>query len=517
MYRAYVPAEEGVWAPACYANCRENELAALKLRTMGPTPDDPLEWPASVGRAFAGLRRLARVVCVDKWDVWQTAQSYSGRLRRRYLEAARSLETDGWISKDDYRLSAFLKGEKHNPRLKRGKPRMICPRSPRYNLVLASYLKPLEHALWKRWRFGLGVLPTRVSAKGLNSEARARLIERKMESVGDCVVFEVDGKAFEAHVTGYQLDLEAAVYKAAYPGDRELAGLLSVQRKLVGKTAGGIRFSRVGARASGDFNTGMGNTLLMGGFVTAALSDFAASRPDLRCTILVDGDNALLFVSANYASSLHQLFPELVRSVSAHEMAVEKPTTVIERVIFGQSQPVRTAGGLRMVRNVWKTLSGAFCGHRHYHDRAFAPRLMHEIALAELALSKGVPVLQPYFKACVDALAGYKRVRDPSAFLEGHLLGVTTDGKVGEITLDARLSFEQAFGISVEDQLGLEARLVSGVRHDMGRVVRDAQWLRVVVECYDGRDADETDDHWDQLYLPAPEMGSFGAATDAGT
>nr|ALM62232.1 RNA-dependent RNA polymerase [Soybean leaf-associated ssRNA virus 1] len=504
MYRAYVPKEEGIWAPACYANCRDNELAALKLRTLGPTPPDPAIWPDDVLSEFKGLRVLVKVLNVDKWDIWRTARSYDGRLRRRYLEAAHSLETDGWIDRRDYKLSAFLKSEKHNPRAKIGKPRMIFPRSPRYNLVLASYLKPLEHALWKSWRFGLGVSPTRVSAKGLNSAARAELISAKMRGIGDCVVFEVDGKAFEAHVSARQLGLESSVYKAAFRGDAELASLLKVQRVLKGRTSAGVRFERSGGRASGDFNTGMGNTILMGCFVSVALRRFAFENPGVRCTLLADGDNALVFVSSRWADRLRSSFANRISSICGHEMTVEDPTDVLEKVVFGQSQPIVTSDGLKMVRDFRKVLAGAFCGHRHYFDRTFAPRLMYEVALAELSLARGVPVLEPYFRSCVQALEGFKRLRDPSLFLEGHLLGVNVEHvkrPFEAISIDTRVSFESAFGVGVQEQLDLEQRLVSGVRADLRRVATGALWLDEVVTGEDGRSGSETVDAWDHCFL----------------
>jgi len=98
--------------------------------------------------------------------------------------------------------------------------------------------------------------------KGLNPRQRANLIVRKFNQFRDCVVFEVDGKAFEAHVTVPQLEQEHSVYDVAYQ-DARLRKVLSRQLELAGVTANGVKFSRPGGRASGDYNTGMGNTLVM--------------------------------------------------------------------------------------------------------------------------------------------------------------------------------------------------------------------------------------------------------------
>lgn len=218
----------------------------------------------------------------------------------------------------------------------------------------------------------------------------------------------------------------------------------------------------------------------MGVFTIAAVSRVLPA--EAVWTVLADGDNCLLFVERRYSSGLVAGFADAMSAVSSHEMVVEKPTSVLERVTFGQSQVVRTTVGLKMVRNVFKTLSGAFCGYRHYDMPGLAPRLVKAIAQAELSLSSGVPVLQPYFEAVVGVLSGVADLKDPDLFLEGHLLHAGSS-RGAPIDSGARRSFELAFGIGVEGQIALEGRLVGLVRNHLldcvsGRYLRD----RVVVQ-----------------------------------
>ncbi|QKN84402.1 RNA dependent RNA polymerase [Rice Tombus-like virus 2] len=490
MYRVYVPEVEGVWAPAVHANCEHNEAAAMKLRTLGPTPDDPVAFPQEVLDEFAHLRLLVKRFNLQKWSLAQTASTYTGRLRRRYEEALVSLR-DEWLQPRDFKLEAFLKGEKFDPTKKVSKPRMICPRSSRYNLVLASYLKPLEHALWKHWKKGWGCRRTRVSAKGLNGAHRAALIADKFEEVGDCVCFEIDGKAFEAHITKRQLRLEHGVYKAAY-GSRELADLLSCQLELKGVTAGGMKFKRDGCRASGDFNTGLGNTLLMGAFTSACVDRFFSSNPNSRVSILADGDNALIFVDRAHAAELRGSFRSIMSGLCAHEMEVENPVDVLEQTVFGQSQPVETVEGLKMVRNLHKTLAGAFCNYRHYDKKNFAVSLVHEIALAELSLNRGVPILQPYFNEVVRITRGCRRVKNAENFLEGHLIGVSVSDKTIPLTPSSRLSFERAYGLDPREQIRLEHELCAALRRDLPQVLSRGTWLKNVTEVAHGKQGEST-------------------------
>lgn len=473
MYRVYVPGEEGVWAPAVHSNCVHNELAAMGLRTMGPTPDDPKRWPASVTRQFTSLRVLVKRLAVTQMSVSEVVNSYSGAMRSKYAAAAAQLDSEGLVPRD-YRLSAFLKGEKFNPMGKLVKPRMINPRSAVYNLSVATRLKPLEHALWRRWKVGHMCDKTRAVGKGLSGGQRARLIEKKMASVGDCVVVEVDGKAFEAHVTMRQLGLEQSVYRAAFPGDSGLAELLRAQLRLKGRTAGGVGFSRDGCRASGDFNTGMGNTILMGCFVLAAMSELEFQTP---WTVLVDGDNCLLFVRRPELGKLIARFADCLSSLCGHEMTVEKPAFCLEEVCFGQSHPVRTGAGLTMVRDPFKVLSNAFCGYRHFHDHKFACRLIRSIAMAERAQNRGVPILSAYFDTAVTLTHHYKEIKDVEFFLDGHLWHAPPDRGFVPVSDEARISFELAFGLGVDEQLAMEARLCEGLRRDLVRVLDSGRWL----------------------------------------
>lgn len=496
MYRVYVPGVEGVWAPAVHSSCLHNEYAALALRTLGDTPDDPPYAVPLVDEQFRVLRNLVRRLNVVSWSRAAVAASYKGALGRRYAKALVDLENDG-LSDVDARLSGFLKGEKFNPMAKVSKPRLINPRSPVFNLELATYLKPLEHALWRKWKVGVGCRRTRVSGKGLNGLQRAALIREKMDSVGDCVVFEVDGKAFESHVTDKQLAREHGVYKAAYPGDEVLVWMLEKQLKLSGRTQGGIKYTRPGGRASGDYNTGLGNTLLMGVFVICALQSLAPAGP---WTVLADGDNCLIFLHSSLRHCVGR-FGDAMSAVCAHEMTVEKPVTVLEEVCFGQSKPCFTERGLIMVRDPFKALSGAFCGYRHFHDPHFAPRLVRGIAMAELSLARGVPVLGAYFAEAEYLTRKYKSLKNVEFFLEGHLLGLPPDPGIVKVSLDARVSFERAWGISPEEQLSLERLLVEGLRRDFVRVLDSGVWLSRVTPVTHGPGPPDASNAAEHLFL----------------
>lgn len=465
-WRSGVP---GTWVPLIHSPCPHNEVAAILKRSLGrhpPQVDAPLGHEARA--VFARLARLAGLYDGGTWSHLETALSYKGAMRRRYLEAERSLREDGPVRFRDWYLRPFLKTEKVNAMRKWPKPRLIYPRSPRFNLALASRLKPFEHWLWGRlvsdrlFRGGSG----RVVAKGLNPRQRANLIVRKKNNLARCVVVEVDAVGFEAHVgRSWLADGEHAVYRRAFPGDRGLDRLLRAQETLEGTLPCGAKFSREGGRASGDFNTGMGNSLVMLAVCVAAMRGLC-NKYDL----LVDGDNALVFLPGAEYSRVMQDFPARVTALSGHELTLEAPTAVTERITFGQSSPVYLGPkhGWTMVRNPFKVLSCALSSYRWLREPVFAREWIRGVAACELSLALGVPVLQEWALGLQRQWGGPEGVRlHPHADLVYQGAWAAGEFSARVVTPEARVSFERAFGISVPEQLVLEQALPGTLAFDL--------------------------------------------------
>lgn len=444
--------------------CACNEKRSFLKRLLAPTPASVESARAPVLEAFGRIRRVSRRYSGERWDTLTTALSYTGKLRRRYLEAERSLREDGPVGSSDVLLRSFVKADKFQF-AKFPKPRMIQPRSPRYNLALACWLKPFEHWLWGNLKSvgTKGVKQRRVVGKGLNPRQRAQLIVDKFNSFPDCVVFEVDGSAFEAHVDFWQLLGEHTVYETAFPGDGALKRLLNKQLHNFGVTANGVKFSRRGGRMSGDFNTGMGNSIVMLAVVDGVLRRTGVSRFDS----LVDGDNAIIFLSGSEASVVVDNFARLALELSGHEMVLEKPTRVLERVTFGQSVPVELQSGWTMVRDWRKVLSTATSSHDNLNEPRYAREWLRAVALCESSLASGVPVLWAYANHLLDVTSGVGN-RVVERLVDYQYLGVRLDG-VGSGTRcaapseGARESFSRAYGITATEQLDLESSVRLGV------------------------------------------------------
>lgn len=484
LYRCWTPSLEGVWLPQVHTPCAHNLVRGLLLRTMGPTPPPTTDGEIKLERAFSRLKIVmsSRVGSLEQWAFERVVASYGEkRLRVRYEQAALSLAADGLCTPKDARVKAFVKGELL-ARYKVHKPRVIMGRSPRYNLELASYLKPIEHALYPALRgWGRCFTRTRLIGKGLNPKQRAELLRQKFESRPDLCCFEIDGVSFESHFSRRVLQLEHSVY-TRFLSDPRLAKLLSWQLKFEGRGEG-VEYYVEGVRASGDFNTGLGNTLVMCCLVLAV-----AEELNLGFDFLADGDNAVVFVRqpeyVRWKDGIQRVFLQC-----GFEVAAEKPVTSFEQIVFGQSKPCFAAGCWTMVRDPYKVLSHAACGFKHFADMRGGLRVLKAIGYCEAVLSKGVPVLQTYAHAILKATRGATFSRaalDNFEYARVLARGIRWEEAVEEtITPAARESFEKAWGVSVQTQLAMEARLKVGFE-----CPRD--WSDVQLEC----EVPDIRDHW---------------------
>jgi len=483
MYRCWEPDVAGTWRPQVHAPCAHNEYVGLCRRTLGPVPGITEAGKAGFRRSMCELRRViaGRAGTVDPWPIDRVVQSYRvPRLRKRYEEAARSLQADGYCGPEDARVTAFVKAEKLS-QYKVSKPRMIMGRRPRYNLELASFLKPIEEAVYPAFR-GWGTrffTHTRLIGKGLAGGERASLIRRKMLSRPGVVAVELDCKSFESHVSSFTLGEEHRVYTTLCR-DPRLRRLLSWQHTCFGEgLSGSVRFRVKGVRASGDYNTGVGNTLQMCGLVL-----FVAQSLGRPFDFLADGDNAVLFVEStnldDWIGKLPGLFLEC-----GHEVTIGEPAREVETVVFGQARPCRVQGGWTMVRDPMKTMSHAFAGHQHYSEMRYGVRILRAVAYCEAVVNRGVPVLQEFAHAM---LRGTRGVAFPDApdveNFEYQRIIRRDDGwsqrNWDPISDETRLSFQLSWGIPVEEQIRLE-KYFSSCRVEVPRtfegVERSWAWM----------------------------------------
>nr|QXN75425.1 MAG: RNA-dependent RNA polymerase [Grapevine-associated RNA virus 11] len=216
------------------------------------------------------------------------------------------------------------------------------------------------------------------------------------------------------------------------------------------------------------------------GMCISAMRDLSKGK---KWDLLADGDNCLLFYEPVQEEAVLSRLPKTFLEFG-HEVKVETPTSVLERVTFGQSRPVKINGHYRMIRDPIKAISGMGVGYRHYAELKGGLRVMKTIAQCELSLNTGVPVLQNYAASFLRDLSNVRlassRVNmEDYRYEEVLKLEDPVLAKETQISAETRESFELAWGLCPERQLELERITVTCPRswggvpidgHPLGRL-----------------------------------------------
>lgn len=456
----------GLWKPVVHDNCLGNQITAVRNRVIAdvPKPDQ---------QALKALRKTARMLAhnlpkPEPQELGEFALAYTGAKRKRYLDAADYVRANG-VEKRHAGITMFVKSERMNPQKVNPDPRPIQYRDARYCVALASYLKPLEHALYTVTLSKHPYLSgSRLVGKGLNQFERAAVLRKKWNRFANPVCFALDASRYDMHQLIEILKIEHSVYKSRY-NDPQLNKLLSWQLINHCRSALGLQYTTKGRRMSGDMNTALGNCITM---LCMAITIFDTLH--VPYDLFDDGDDILVLCDAEHADALVALVrPEFLKF--GMEMKVESVSTKFEAISWCQSSPIHTDVGWKFIRDPIKTMSCALTSTKWAGmNEKMRLQYLAGIADCELVLNQGVPVLWEFAKALQRNSRGHKARYDPT---DGEYIRSVREQKVKKsstITLEARLTFETAFGISIDQQLDFEDRLrewhfpVAGLRWDIG-------------------------------------------------
>lgn len=147
-----------------YNNCVDTvERAFTERYFMCQTPDgfrpalpvSPRRYRDDLSLSSFRAWTLAFTPKLPRMTYQQTVELFPVSKRSVYEEAWESLARDGPVVAKDARLSSFVKFEKQDVQKA---PRVINPRSARFNLEVARYLKHLEHHLFESMHKTFGLL-----------------------------------------------------------------------------------------------------------------------------------------------------------------------------------------------------------------------------------------------------------------------------------------------------------------------------------------------------------------------
>jgi len=374
--------------------------------------------------------------------------SYSGRKQTIYRNAVESLGIRPVVRKDSY-LSSFMKVEKYNFTAKKDPvPRVIQPRSPRYNAAVGRYLRPIEKRLYKIIDF---IFDQQTVAKGLNALDRGKLIADKWQRHKDCVAVGIDASRFDQHVSVDALKFEHRIYDMFY-NSPELRNLLKWQLQNKGFVRGqgyDIKYEVPGRRTSGDMNTAMGNVLIMCAIVWTYMEERG-----IDYSFIDDGDDGVIFVGKNDLTKLDHL-PQHFKEFG-FKLTVEEPVYTLEKTVFCQAQPVFDGSQYRMVRDPRVAIAKDCLSIKPLDNRKIYKSWCAAVGEGGLSLTGGIPVWQDFYRTIHEYSDGSKRLNDPSMETGLVMLAKGMNEKYREIDAVTRYSFWLAFGITPGEQMACE-------------------------------------------------------------
>lgn len=428
----------------------QNEMQALHERhIMAVGEKTALSVASYMGRVF----ELLPAQVAEKWSPSKVLAHRSGRLRRRYENAFKSLSEKSLVPKDA-NIAMFVKFEKEwSDVIYEKTPRAIQYRTPRYTATISQYLMPIE-----KWLFGCdknwapnSPVTSRIFAKGLNSFDRASRLY-SMWRWSDTTWVLLDHSRFDANVNLHHIKWEKKIYCRLTAGDtRELEELMNYQFRNTCYSGSGIKYKCSGKKMSGEYNTSLGDSIINASLIQKWLDGIDAE-------FIVDGDDSVVAIRT---SDYHKLDMCYFKN-NGWDTKIET-TRTFNHVEFCQARPVEIRPGVwRMVRNPMRSLSRAVCTVQRYYGAAWK-RYLTSIGLCEWYCGFGLPILDEFARYLLRHGEGAKPLAtiqdDFRAKFEPHL-------RVQRMAISesVRASFALTWGIDVPTQYALE-RYYSQAKH----------------------------------------------------
>jgi hypothetical protein len=346
-----------------------------------------------------------------------------------------------------------VKREKYNLKDKPDPvPRMIQPRDPRYNVLLASHLKHNEknlyHGIDSYVNEQTGCVHSSVCS-GVDNYELGHMFAERWHTLRHPAAICIDAKRWDQHVGVPALKFEHSFYNLK-SGNPELARLLRCQLHNKGiaivsqgrDIEGFINYELEGRRMSGDINTSLGNKILM---ITLCLGLMA--QLNMKPLFVNNGDDMVLFSEKSQLCTLRAALPGYFLK-HGFQVVEEGVHYELEHITFCQMNPVQHASGWAMCRDPRVVLSkDHHCIQPALHYRTW----LNSVGDCGRRLACGMPILEQFYTSIITGDKLYKDLH-PFYFAPRNLRNY-------DITDECRLSFEKAFGIDPLQQQLMEAWL----------------------------------------------------------
>jgi hypothetical protein len=276
------------------------------------------------------------------------------------------------------------------------------------------------------------------------------LLHRKAAAFRKPVYLLLDHSRFDSYVYEWLLKHEHKHYLQAYRNHPEALRVLKwlLKQQIINRMRSrhGVKYKIRATRLSGDFNTGLGNTVINEEMFESILADWGIEIFEL----LLDGDDSVIIIEEE---DLHRVDISLFKYY--HMKTKMQVVRSFDQVEFCQCKPVEIRPGQwTMARNPVRFLQH-FTTQRNDNGPEKWP-IVAGYALCEFVANNGVPVLSTLC-AQVFRHLNTKSINFKHAGLSKQMLRpLQYEKEILEITPEARASFAAAWNISIPQQMALE-------------------------------------------------------------
>jgi hypothetical protein len=427
-----------------YFGCQVNEMVSLVERHIRPTLPVTDQTRAIYARAFQRMWQLYPPKQLVPYTEQQVINESPQNRKERIRQAYRYLKEYG-EPPDFARVNCFIKYEKGEdsvdkpPEMK--PPRLISYRKPPYCYTLARYMKPLERRIFYM-RQGRNVPKReREFVKGLDSWQVAESLRHMSRRFPNPVWVLADHEKYDASLNDCLRSHFRQYAQAHYPKSSDVRRLLRLQRRNKCRTKGGIQFEVQGTMLSGEYITSLEDSFDNGALIKEWLHSI---DHEMR----VNGDDSVVCLDASDLQRLDMDFWRKAGFVTKIEIVYD-----FSMVEFCQCKPVRVGGRWRMVRKPGRVLARTAYTCKTFPNNSGYLKLLGSIGLGELHCNTGVPILQSWAQLLIRSSQG----QFSEALYAEYMVRRHERTDVSRpITVQARVDFDVAFGISSTQQIALE-------------------------------------------------------------
>lgn len=436
-----LPGMKTVWT---HNGCICNQYMALRYRhqveTQVPNFDE-----SQIDMIFKDLLHKNSVELLP-WKRHAVVNSYAGSYKRKYMEAHKTYHRVG-LQNYMARVNMFCKDDSYTDPPEKA-PRAIQYRHPTFMLEMGRFTKAVEV-----WFYHLrDEYDTLIVGKTDPYTIGSELV-KKSKFFDNPVYLMLDASKFDTCVDVKWLKLVVRCYKLLFPTrfHRTIDWLWKQTYINKGRTKAGLRYKTRGTRMSGDMDTGLGNSMIMYLMLTQYLK-----TAGVKGSIMVNGDDSLVVVSRVNLSKLMdiKIFKTFGFSMK-FDVAYD-----IQEAEFCQSRLVWTDYGPAMSLNPLRAINRLAWTTEKYSAR-HARQYVNTVALCNRAAHWGMPILYPLAEALKRLVKSEKEIlmRTYDHEWRQMLQRWWRLKDLATISLDTRLSFERAWGISVYHQEQMECNL----------------------------------------------------------